>query len=133
MAVLTVVALFGLAPSLLALLTIPLAFVSGLMFTALALAVTSLSKSYESFNYYFTLVLAPMFLFCGVFFPIDRAPGWVAPLAQILPLTHVVALARAFVRGTPSAAIALHAGVIVGVLCVAYALCAWLLARRLRM
>jgi lipooligosaccharide transport system permease protein len=131
-AVLTVITLFGLAPSWLALLTLPLAFIAGLMFTAMALAVTSLSGSYESFNYYFTLVVAPMFLFSGVFFPLDQAPGWAAKLAVILPLTHVVTISRALVRGTPGPQLALHAAVIAVVLVVAYALCARLMTRRLQ-
>jgi lipooligosaccharide transport system permease protein len=131
-AVLTVIALFGLAPSWLALLTLPLAFVAGLMFMAMALCVTSISQSYEFFNYYFTLLVAPMFLFSGIFFPLDRVPGWAAALAQVLPLTHVVAISRALVRGTPSSALWLHAGVVLVLLSATYTLCAWLMARRLR-
>lgn len=131
-AVLVVITAFGLVPSWLALLTLPLAFVAGLMFMAMALAVTALSKSYESFNYYFTLVVAPMFLFSGVFFPLDQAPRWASALAQVLPLTHVVAISRALVRGSPTAAIAAHAAVIAGVLAVAYVVCARLMTRRLR-
>jgi lipooligosaccharide transport system permease protein len=131
-AVLTVITLFGLTSSWLALLTLPLAFVAGLMFTAMALSVTSLSNSYESFNYYFTLVVAPMFLFSGVFFPLDRAPSWAATLAQVLPLTHVVAISRALVRGAPTAELAFHAAVIFGVLGVTYALCSRLMSKRLR-
>lgn len=131
-AVLTVISLFGLVPSPLALLTLPLAFVAGVMFTAMALCVTSLSRSYESFNYYFTLLVAPMFLFSGVFFPLDRAPAWAAKLAQLLPLTHVVALSRALVRGTPGSELVVHGAVMLLVLVVAYAACARLMARRLR-
>jgi lipooligosaccharide transport system permease protein len=129
--VLAVVALFGLAPSWLALGVVPLGFVAGLMFSALAVAVTSLSKSYESFNYYFTLVIAPMFLFSGVFFPLDRTPEWVKALAAALPLTHVVAISRALVRGTPSAGLVLSLLAIVAFLGLGYAAALWLMRRRL--
>jgi lipooligosaccharide transport system permease protein len=33
-----------------------------------------------------------MFFFCGVFYPIDTLPAFVQIIAQILPLTHAVAL-----------------------------------------
>ncbi len=131
-AVLTVIALFGLAPSLWALLTLPLAFVSGLAFTASAMCVTSVSKSYESFNYYFTLAIAPMFLFSGVFFPLDRAPTWARQLALALPLTHVVAVSRALVRGLPDVQILMHAAALLGFLLAMVALCIVLMRRRLR-
>jgi lipooligosaccharide transport system permease protein len=131
-AVLTVISLFGLAPSWLALLTLPLAFVAGLMFMAMALSVTSLSRSYESFNYYFTLLVAPMFLFSGVFFPLERAPSWAGWLAQLLPLTHVVAISRALVRGTPSLGLLLHGAAVIAIFCLAYAVCTHLMHRRLR-
>jgi lipooligosaccharide transport system permease protein len=131
-AVLIVITLFGLVPSTLALLTLPLAFVAGLMFMAMALSVTSFSKSYEFFNYYFTLIVAPMFLFSGIFFPLERVPSWAASLAQVLPLTHVVAISRALVRGTPSTHLVAHGAVVIALLAAAYITCAWLITRRLR-
>jgi lipooligosaccharide transport system permease protein len=130
--VLGVVTAFGLVPSPLALADLPLGFVAGAMFYAMALCVTGLSKSYEFFNYYFTLVVAPMYLFSGVFFPLDKAPDWARALAQVLPLTHVVAISRALVRGAPSGALLFHAVVLALYTALAYALAARLLARRLR-
>ncbi|MEM1031484.1 MAG: ABC transporter permease [Myxococcota bacterium] len=98
--VLIVVAAFGLAPAWSALGALPLAFAAGVLFAAMALAVTSVSRSYEFFNYYFTLVIAPMFLFSGIFFPLAETPRWAQGLALVLPLTHVVAIVRPLVRGT---------------------------------
>jgi lipooligosaccharide transport system permease protein len=130
--VLSVVTAFGLVPSPLALAALPLGFVAGVMFYAMALIVTALSKSYEFFNYYFTLVVAPMYLFSGVFFPLDKAPRWAHGLAQILPLTHVVAISRACVRGVPSSALVFHLVVLLVYAALAYAIAATLMARRLR-
>lgn len=130
--VLVVIRLFGLVPSWLALLTVPLGFVAGMMFTAMAMSITALSKSYEFFNYYFTLVVAPMFLFSGIFFPLDKMPGWVVVFAQFLPLTHVVELSRACVRGTASGALWAHAAALAALLVGACALCLVLMRRRLR-
>ncbi len=130
--VLLVISLFGLVPSWLAIFTLPLGFLAGMMFTAMAMSITAISKSYEFFNYYFTLVVAPMFLFSGIFFPLDKMPGWVLVFAQLLPLTHVVEISRALVRGTPSVAMAWHAGAMLFIVVAAYAICSSLLQRRLR-
>lgn len=130
--VLLVIRLFGLVPSWLSLFTLPLGFVSGMMFTAMAMSITAISKSYEFFNYYFTLVVAPMFLFSGTFFPLDQMPHWVLVFAQFLPLTHVVEVSRALVRGTPGVAMAWHAAAMLVILVAAYAVCSTLLERRLR-
>ena len=130
--VLLVVTAFGLVPSPLALGTLGLGFVAGAMFYAMALCMSALSKSYEFFNYYFTLMVAPMFLFSGVFFPLDAAPRWALSLAQLLPLTHVVAISRSLVRGTPGPGIAVHAAVLLVYALAAYAAAALLMRRRLR-
>ncbi len=130
-AVLAVVAVFGLVPSWLGLLTIPLGLLAGVMFTAMALVVTGLSHSYETFNYYFTLIVAPMFLFSGIFFPLEQMPAWVQGGAQALPLTHVVVLARALVRGTLALGDLIPLGATLGFTAVACVASAKLLARRL--
>jgi lipooligosaccharide transport system permease protein len=97
--VLVVATVFRLVPAWTALLVIPVAFVAGLLFSAMAIVVSGLAKSYDVFNYYFTLVIAPMYLFGGVFFPLDRMPAWIQKAALAVPLTHVVELSRALVRG----------------------------------
>ena len=35
-----------------------------------------------------------MFLFSGTFFPLQNLPEWAQGVAQLLPLTHLVALVR---------------------------------------
>ena len=81
------------------LLNLPVAFLVGLLFGAMALCWTAISPSYDFFNYFFTLVVSVMFLFSGIFFPVASLPGWAATLAWFLPLTHGVSLARALHRG----------------------------------
>lgn len=97
--VLMVSALLGLVSSPLATL-VPLAcFLVGFFFAATALLVTAISSSYEYFNYYFTLVLTPMFLLSGVFFPIEGMPAPLRAIANALPLTWAVDLMRGLVIG----------------------------------
>jgi len=94
-----VMALFGLVNSPAALLALPLSFIIGLLFASLSMIVTAKSPSYDFFSYYFTLVIAPMFLFSGIFFPVQGLPDWARTLAWFLPLTHGVSVSRAIFTG----------------------------------
>ena len=97
--VLVVTALCGLLASPLALVLLPVAFLVGFLFGALGMLVTARAPSYDFFNYYFTLVISGMFLFSGVFFPLESLPAWARSVAWFLPLTHAVTIARAFTSG----------------------------------
>jgi lipooligosaccharide transport system permease protein len=104
-AVLSVIWLLGLSHSLMSLWMIPLALLVGLTFAAIGLIVTALAPSYDFFMYYFTLVITPMMLLCGVFFPVTQLPEGMQIVASVLPLTHAVDLARPLMSGAvpPSA------------------------------
>ncbi|QLH75730.1 MAG: ABC transporter permease [Methanomassiliicoccales archaeon] len=92
--VLLVISLFGLA-SLPGLLLVPLvAFLGGLMFASIAMLFTSVTPNMDSFNWPFFLLITPMFLFSGTFFPLYVLPGWAEAVALTLPLTHVSILVR---------------------------------------
>ena len=96
--ILVVAALFGLLPSPLALLLLPVGFIVGLMFASFGMLVTARSPSYDWFSYYMTFI-SMMFLFAGVFFPLDGLPVWARALAWVMPLTHAVNICRAFTSG----------------------------------
>ncbi len=70
-------------------------FLTGVMFGALSLLVTSFVKTINHFNFYFTGFISPMFFFSGVVFPVENLPAFVRPVAEIVPLTHSVRLVRA--------------------------------------
>lgn len=89
-----VLALFGLFVFPGALLLLPLALLGGLLFAALGMICTALSPGIETFNLPTFLFIMPMFLFGGTFFPLRNLPGWAQGVAQALPLTHLVLLAR---------------------------------------
>jgi lipooligosaccharide transport system permease protein len=95
-AVLVVIWPFGLVPSPLAVLAPLMGFLTGLMFSALSLLVTSFVKNINHFNFYFTGLLTPMFFFSGIVFPLDNLPGILKTVAWALPLSHAVRLVRAF-------------------------------------
>lgn len=79
-----------------ALLIVPTVALVGLMFASLGMFFTSIVPSIDSFNYYFTLVISPMFLLSGVFFPLSGSnlPAIVPMIAWFMPLTHAVNVIR---------------------------------------
>jgi lipooligosaccharide transport system permease protein len=97
----TVAVLMGVAPASVfsLLLLLALMILTGLLFASLAMIVTSVSPSFDFFNYYTELIITPMLFFSGVFFPLDRFPGWMKTFSQFLPLTHAVKISRAVYAG----------------------------------
>jgi lipooligosaccharide transport system permease protein len=98
-----VVALFGLLPPVAFLLMVPLLILTSFVFAAVGLCFTSFIKVIDLYSFFYTIWLTPMFLFSGIFFPLDRMPEWVRIVSWIFPLTHAVALARVVVHGGTSA------------------------------
>jgi lipooligosaccharide transport system permease protein len=76
------------------LMVVPLALLGGLLFSALGLVTTALVPQIDNFNISTFLVIFPMFLFSGTFFPLEILPGWAMKIALILPLTHISSLVR---------------------------------------
>lgn len=72
---------------------------TGLMFGVLSLLVTSFVRTIHHFNFYLTGVLTPMFTLSGVIFPVSDLPVWLRVVAELMPLTHPVRLARAICSG----------------------------------
>ena len=97
---LVVIALFGAVRSPLALLVPLLFLLSGLMFSVIAMTFTAINPNIDYFTFYFALFITPMFMFSGIFFPLDALPRWVGAVAQCTPLPHVVNLSRALALGT---------------------------------
>jgi lipooligosaccharide transport system permease protein len=109
-----------------ALWVLPVLFLAGLTFAATALIVTARAGSYASFSYYTTLVMTPMMLLSGVFFPIATLPPLLQEIIHWLPLVHAVELVRPLVAGLPVTNVALHLAVLI-----AYGVVGYLVAVRL--
>jgi lipooligosaccharide transport system permease protein len=94
------------AASILVLLVLML-FV-GILFSSLAMIVTSFAPNFDFFNYYSELVITPMLFFSGVFFPLDRFPEWMKTFSLFMPLTHAVAICRGVFSGEYSQKLIFH-------------------------
>ena len=111
-AVLMVIWLLGLSHSPLLLWLVPLSLLVGLCFAALGLIMTAIAPGYGFFMYYFTLVITPMVLLCGVFFPVDQLPPTLQMVSSVLPLTHAINLARPLLGNEIPAQLSLNIGVL---------------------
>src|SRR5678815_4922094 len=107
-AILGVIVVLGFGHTWLALWVLPLGFLVGLCFGAFGLVMNSLAPSYDFFTYFFTLVLTPMLLLSGVYFPVDQMPAWLAAIAGALPLKHAIDIARPLMLGQLPTNIVLH-------------------------
>jgi ABC-2 type transport system permease protein len=63
-------------------------------FAAMGLVVASRAQTLETASGLINLVMLPMWLVSGIFFPIDRFPEVVLPLIKLLPLTALIDAAR---------------------------------------
>ncbi len=100
-----VIALFGLMDSPLIVLAIPLIFLCGLIFAEISVIFVAIVPGIDSFSYFYTLFMTPLFLFSGIFFPLDAMPRVVTDIAVFTPLYHLVNVCRAFSAGSFSSVV----------------------------
>jgi lipooligosaccharide transport system permease protein len=109
-AVLVMISIFGVIPLSTSVFAPFVGFLTGILFGAMSLLITSFVRTINHFSFYFTGVLSPMFFFSGVVFPVSSLPKVAQAIAWALPLSHPVALARALCTGR------FHAGLLLNVL-----------------
>lgn len=129
--ILAVAVLLGAVTDWTALLAVPLFFLVGLCFAGPALVVASLAPSYDFFSYYVTLLITPMFIFSGVFYPISTLPAFAQGIVQVLPLSHAIALIRPLVAGQGVDQPLLHVAVLVAYAVIGYLAASVFIRRRL--
>jgi lipooligosaccharide transport system permease protein len=81
-------------------LFLPLAFATGLVFGGMGMMFSAKVQHIDGFQFGIYLLVTPMMLFAGTYFPLDQMPAAAQAAAQVLPLTHAVAIARAVALGT---------------------------------
>ena len=94
-----IVAAFGLVDSPWAVLTPLFLALGGACFGMLGLTFTSLIRTMDWYSFYYTLFITPLFLFSGIFYPLNRLPEWVHVVAWCTPLYHLVEITRGLVLG----------------------------------
>ena len=85
---------FGLDPSPGMLLVPLIAGLCGFGWANFGIFVAARSRAIESFSYWQSGLLTPLFLVAGTFFPLDGLPEWAQILGNLNPLYHCVELVR---------------------------------------
>ena len=104
---LAVMVVFGLAKSPLIILTLPAALLIGFAFAAVGMAATSFMRTWQDFDL-INLVILPMFLFSGTFFPLETLPETVRTIVVLTPLWHGVDLLRGLTVGVVGPETVIH-------------------------
>jgi lipooligosaccharide transport system permease protein len=95
-----VAALLGGVPSAWGVLAVPGAVLSALAFAAPLVAYAVTQEVESSFPVVLRLIVLPLFLFSGTFFPLDNLPAGLRPMAWVTPLWHGVELCRGATTGS---------------------------------
>ena len=98
--ILLIFALFGLIHTPLVLFIPVVGFFIGLFFAGAAMSLTAMARGYEFFVYFYSLIITPMFMLSGIFFPINKFPGWLEKISFWIPLTQVVDVSRSLFLGS---------------------------------
>ncbi|MGO4305438.1 ABC transporter permease [Cupriavidus sp. RAF12] len=130
-AIMLVASALGYAQFPSALAALPVIVLAGIAFASLAMIVTALAPSYDFFMFYQTLVMTPMLLLSGVFFPLEQLPEGARAATSVLPLAHAVALIRPLMLGRPVENAPLHLAVLAAYAIAALVIALVLLRRRL--
>jgi lipooligosaccharide transport system permease protein len=91
--------IFGLDPSWGMLLVPGIAALAGFGWACTGIFIAARAQSIESFSYWQSGLLTPMFLVAGTFFPLNDLPEWARVLGNVNPLYHCVELVRHAVFG----------------------------------
>jgi lipooligosaccharide transport system permease protein len=117
--------IFGLEPSLGMFLVPLIAALSGFGWACFGIFIAGKSNAIESFSYWQSGLLTPMFLVAGTFFPLDDLPTWAQVAGNLNPLFHCVELVRDSVFESFGLVDLWHVGFLV-----VFALVSWRLAIR---
>lgn len=131
LAPLSVAMVFGLDPSS-GMVLIPLiSLLTGFGFACVGIFIAALATSFATFDYVISMLVTPLFLFAGTFFPLKGLPGWVGQVAHLNPLFHTVQLVRHAAFGVHPLADLGHAAFLVGFGVLAWAIASWRMQKRL--
>ena len=106
-AFLIVMAVLGLIVSPWVILALPGALLIGFAFGAIGMAATSFMRTWQDFDL-IQLVILPLFLFSGTFYPLDAYPEGIRLIVQLTPLYQGVDLLRSLVVGHLEPSILIH-------------------------
>jgi lipooligosaccharide transport system permease protein len=121
---------FGLDPSWGMLLVPLIGTLAGFGLAAAGMLIAALVENFDNTSYVQSLLITPMFLLAGTFFPIDQLPDWARVASNLNPLYHTVELVRHAAFGFETVDL-WHTAALVIFGALMWVLAAWRLDRRL--
>ena len=109
---LAVMLVMGFAISPWLLLALPAAALIGFAFAAIAMASTTFMRTWQDFDK-IQLVLLPLFLFSGTFYPVEAYPPLLRTIVEITPLYQGVAMLRSLTLGDIGPHLLVNAGYLI--------------------
>jgi lipooligosaccharide transport system permease protein len=128
---LIVMLLLGLIHSAWALLALPAVMLSAGALSAGAMILTGVTKQISSLEKVMTLIVFPLFLFSGTFFPVSLYPNYLRPVVMATPLFHSASLLRDLTTGQVTAGTLAHVAYLAAMLVIAAGLAVRLMRKRL--
>ncbi len=127
-----VIVVMGVARSPGVVFAVPAAVLTGMAFAAPITAFTATQDTDDAFPVLFRFAITPLFLFSGTFFPIERLPAALQPIAYLTPLYHGVTLTRGLSLGTLDLpGVLVHGGVLAVIVVAGFAAARRTFERRL--
>jgi lipooligosaccharide transport system permease protein len=130
-AFLIVMLVLGLIHSPWAVLALPAVMLSGGALSAGAMVLTGITKEISSLEKVMTLIVFPLFLFSGTFYPVSLYPGLLRPIVQATPLYQAASLLRDLTTGRVGLDTLVHIAYLIGMFVIMSALAIHLMRRRL--
>jgi lipooligosaccharide transport system permease protein len=128
---LIVMLFLGLIRSPWALLALPAVMLSAGALSSGAMILTGVTKEISSLEKVMTLVVFPLFLFSGTFFPLSLYPEYLRPVVMATPLTHSASLLRDLTTGEVAGRTLVSAVYLIVMVAVSSAIAVRLMRRRL--
>jgi lipooligosaccharide transport system permease protein len=114
-----------------AVLAWPAAVIVAASFSSMAVCLTTFARKIQDFDIVVGLLVMPMFLFSGIFVPIERFPELVQWIMRATPLYHAVALLRQLTTGAIELTVVGHLAYLIIAGIVAFAVAMFRLERAL--
>ena len=122
---------FGIPRSWRVVFAVPAVVLTGLAFAAPIMAYAATLKNSSTFNVMYRFILTPLFMFSGVFFPIERLPDVLERAAWLTPLFHGVEIVRGLTLDAVPASWLIHVAYLVALVAAGTAIANWTFRRKL--
>jgi lipooligosaccharide transport system permease protein len=88
-------------------LAVPAALIVGYCFAGVGLLAGTFMRGWQDFDL-LQIVILPLFLFSGTFYPLSAYPPWLSSIIAWTPLAQGVQLTRGLTTGMPSATMVIN-------------------------